>query len=236
MQQKSETALASQLRRLDAVLTPRRCQRSRHHRRRDPFGRIDAKTPRQERAECAKDDTADVLAGARFFAFAANQAGPHEGERGEADLAQIAFQLALDAVVEDARLRVGAGRGVQHEDRGALRAGGARDGERVIVVDTIERVARAGLFHRAAQRTDGRFHARCRPVIEPFEVDHLVAQLGVDLRQRPPRDRDHAGATRIAQQLLQHVPADQAGRPCQQDIHQAILAISALLRRRSAHC
>lgn len=155
---------------------------------------------------------------------------------GEADRAQVAFQFALDAVIEDARVRIGTGRRIQHEHRGALRAGGACQRHRVVVIDAIERLARAGLFHRAAQGADGRFHARCGPVLQALEIDDLVAQFGMDLRQRPARDRHYAGTARIGQQLLQNMSTDQPGGPCQQHIHQTAPAISVRPRRRYVRC
>lgn len=93
-------ALAHQLRRLDAVLPTRRCQRCAHHCRSDPFGRVDAIAAWQQRAERAQHETADMFAGTPLFALAADQPRAYEGQRGEADGAQIAFQFALDAVVK----------------------------------------------------------------------------------------------------------------------------------------
>lgn len=86
----------------------------------------------------AAEPSSDGLAGPGAFAIAQEERGSGDGNRAEGQSAEGVFELALYAIVEDARVGAGAECADEEEMGGAAIEGEAGDGERVVEVDLAE--------------------------------------------------------------------------------------------------
>ena len=139
---------------------------------------------------------------------------------------ECVLELPFDAVVEDARVRVGTERGHHQEVPHAADQRRARERQRVVVVDTAEGLPRSGLLDGAAETADGHVAARIgKRRLEPLEVDQPLLEPWTDRARRPARDRQHTRHARVLEQAAQRLAAHQPRRSGQPHVPRVLHAV-----------
>lgn len=153
-----------------------------------------------------------ALAEAELVAVADEERRARDGELRIGECAQVFFELAFHAAVEDARVRVGA-EGTDEEVMAcAMGAAELRGQQREIVIDDAEAILRAGHFDRGAERAEDVVDGEEIGVtVHLGEIEHVLVEFRMLHAGGAAHDRDDARGVVLGEQQLQQLAPDQAG-------------------------
>ena len=183
-----------------------------HHGARHGHGRDGAIFARHQPAQGLQYGEREPLTGALFGPFACQQRRPEcncgvkrKGRYG-------GLEFALDATVEDLRMRIGAHGGHEEELLRAAILRSARRGQWIGEIDFPKRCLRSGRLDGRAEAAE---HIIDRGPVERGklrEIDEMLAQPGVGSSARAPDQHVNRVAIRIGEQDIQEFRSNQAGR------------------------